>query len=47
MIQSGAMNRVSYESGWEKQEDASSQTWSTRSLGVVSGEYVELTGALW
>lgn len=38
---------VSGENGWTKQAGVSSEFWSTRTIGAISGEYVNLTGALW
>lgn len=47
MAGSGVIDIVSGENGWTKQAGVSSEFWSTRTISTISGEYVDLTGALW
>lgn len=43
----GIKDSVSGENGWIKQANVSGEFWNTRTIGTISGEYVDLTGALW
>ena len=47
MAGSGVIDIVSGENGWTKQVGVSSEFWSTQTISTISGEYVNLTGALW
>lgn len=47
VTQSGEMMPIQIENWWTKQVTASGNNWTTRPITTVSGEYVELTGALW
>lgn len=47
MADSDITDIVSGENGWTKQAGVSSEFWSTRAISTISGEYVDLTGALW
>jgi subtilisin family serine protease len=41
------ISELSLSSGWTRQSNAASGTWQTRSNIVVSGEDIDLSGALW